>query len=467
MTALLRSFRWRLLLWHSVLLALLLGAFGATAVYLDRERLQQRIDDALERSALTLVRRNAAREGRPRRGPGDVPPADFAVRETGEDDAPMYFLLWDAEGRLVTRSAAAPADLGYPGFDRRASAHVARTRGTRREVILPAPHGQLLLAGRDIAEELAESRRRALWLALAGLGVLAVGLAGSWALATRAIRPISRIGATAEKIADGNLAERVDAAGFDSEFHPLARVLNATFARLQAAFERQVRFTANVSHELRTPVSVILLQTQASLARERSAAEYQKALDTCGRAAQRMRRLVESLLLLARLDAREPAPVRQPLDLADVVRGAVDLLQPLAERRGVTVGTDLSPIRLIGDADQLGQVVANLLSNALHHSPPGSRTQLSLATADGAVVLTVRDEGEGIAAAELPQLFERFHRADKSRSRAEGRTGLGLAISRAIVAAHGGRIEVQSEPGRGSTFRVVLPATPATTPPAA
>jgi two-component system, OmpR family, sensor kinase len=453
----LKSFRWRLQLWHSALLALLLAAFWTTIVYLDRDLALQRVDQELEKRAQALLRHSAARargsdSSAPRRDEPDLP-----FEET--DDAPEYYhLIVSPEGRVLSRSANAPADAAPPSFPRHREAHLNLTRAGRREIVLPAPHGRLVLVGRDIGHELAELRGHAAALGLLAGGILAAGLTGGWWLATRAIRPIGRIGATAEQIAAGRLGERIDAGDFDSEFHPLARVLNETFARLEAAFARQVRFTADASHELRTPVSVILLQTQSALARERPAADYREALEACQRAAQRMRRLVESLLLLARLDARESAPARTPVDLAAVVRDAIALLAPLAARRDVTVGTALAAVSCPGDADQLGQVVANLLSNALHHSPAGSRIDLAVSSRDGEAVLAVTDHGEGIAADDLPHLFERFHRADKTRARTEGRTGLGLAISRAIVERHGGRIEVASEPGRGSTFTVILPA---------
>ena len=458
MNRLLRSFRWRLQLWHSLLLALMLAAFWATTVFLDRERSEQRIDDELERYALDLTRRGAPREG----GHGGREHAEgardpFVLPGSATDDG-YYVLLWSADGKLLARSPGAPADAAFPAeFARHRTTHLARTIGHRREVVLPAPRGQVVLAGRAIEAELAEVRRRALWLALLGGGVLAVGLAGGWWLATRAIRPIDRIAATAEKIAGGDLTERIDARDFDSEFHPLARVLNTTFTRLEAAFERQVRFTADASHELRTPVSVILMQAQSALARERAPADYRAALAACDRAAQRMRRLVDSLLFLARLDARATPPARLPVDLPGVIRGAMDLLHPLAERRGVIVRAQLAPVSCTGDPDQLGQVVANLLGNALHHTAAGRTVRLELARQGTTNVLTVTDEGEGIAPEDLSHIFERFHRADKARARAEGRTGLGLAISQAIVTAHGGRIEARSEPGRGSVFTVLLP----------
>ena len=166
-----------------------------------------------------------------------------------------------------------------------------------------------------MAPDLAAMRRLALWLTAAGAAVLLLGLAGGWWVATRAIRPIEAISATAVKIAGGDLSQRINAADTDSELGRLAGVLNSTFARLEAAFAQQARFTSDASHELRTPVSVILSQTQTALSRERTSPEYREALEACQRAARRMKTLTESLLELARLDAGQEPMKRERFDL--------------------------------------------------------------------------------------------------------------------------------------------------------
>jgi heavy metal sensor kinase len=234
-------------------------------------------------------------------------------------------------------------------------------------------------------------------------------------------------------------------------------MLNHTFARLQASFDRQAQFTADASHELRTPLSVMLTQTQTALARERTAAEYRESLTACQRAAQRMRRLTESLLTLARLDSGETATRREPCDLGRITSEAVELLRPLAEQQGVSLAVELAPAPCSGDAEQLAQVVTNLVTNAIYHNRPGGSVQVRLASQTGAVALSVCDTGQGIAPEDLPHIFDRFFRADQARSGASGRTGLGLAITKAIVEAHGGSIEVVSELGYGRTFTVRLP----------
>ena len=274
----------------------------------------------------------------------------------------------------------------------------------------------------------------------------------------RALRPIADISATAARISTGDLAQRIHTADTDSELGQLAGVLNDTFAHLQAAFARQAQFTADAAHELRTPVSVVLTQTQTALARERPAEEYRESLAACQRAAQRMRRLMDSLLMLARLDADDAGAMRGPCNLDRVAGETVDLLRPLAQAQSVNIETDLAPTPCVGNADQLTQVVSNLVSNAIHYNRAGGSVRVKVAAESGAALLSVADTGLGIAAEDVPHVFERFYRADKSRSSANGHAGLGLAIVKAIVEVHGGSIEVASELGKGSTFTVRLPA---------
>ena len=260
------------------------------------------------------------------------------------------------------------------------------------------------------------------------------------------------------KIAGGDLSQRINAADTDSELGRLAGVLNSTFARLEAAFAQQARFTSDASHELRTPVSVILSQTQTALSRERPSSEYREALEACERAARRMRSLTESLLQLARLDAGQETMKRERFDLSRVVRDCVEMVRPLAAERGIQIQSDVPSLECLGDAERIGQVVTNLLTNAIHFNRDQGEVRLSARTEGDVVFLAVADTGQGIPAEDLPHLFERFYRADKSRSRIQGRNGLGLAICKAIMDAHGGGIEVSSQPGAGSTFTVKLPA---------
>jgi heavy metal sensor kinase len=401
--------------------------------------------------------------GRPFPGPGGP---DFPFRPPsnlgdlfGAGSNSFYYVIWDREGNELARSDAAPRDVpppdlaGEPGGPPPAP----RTRGVLREFSRSAPGGRLLLVGRSIAEDLAGLRVVACSLAAAGAVVLLLGLTGGWWIATRAMRPVEVISATAVKFAGGDLSQRISAADTETELGRLAGVLNSTFSRLEAAFDQQRQFTANAAHELRTPIAVILTQTQTALTRERAAPEYRATVEACQRAAQRMRKLTESLLELARLDASQEAMKQLPFDLSKLAGDCVELVAPLADARRVKIHCAVSESRCVGDPERMSQVLVNLLANAIEYNKESGEVRITSAKQGGAVVLTIADTGEGIAPEDLPRVFERFYRADKSRSGSGGHTGLGLAISRAIVQAHGGSIEAASQPGAGSTFTLTLP----------
>jgi two-component system, OmpR family, sensor kinase len=232
--------------------------------------------------------------------------------------------------------------------------------------------------------------------------------------------------------------------------------LNSTFARLESAFTQQRQFASDAAHELRTPVSVILTQTQTALSRERDAGDYRQTIEACQRAAQRMRKLISALLELARLDAGQEQMKRLSFDFSKTVGDCIGLVRPLAEEHGVKIVTDLSPLEITGDSERLGQVVTNLLTNAIQYNHDGGEVKIATKLENGLAILTVTDTGQGISPEDLPHVFQRFYRADKSRS--SGNAGLGLAISQAIVTAHGGNIDVISEENAGTTFTVRLPA---------
>ncbi|MDQ3624278.1 MAG: HAMP domain-containing histidine kinase, partial [Verrucomicrobiota bacterium] len=250
-------------------------------------------------------------------------------------------------------------------------------------------------------------------------------------------------------------SERISVAHSDNELGRLGGVLNSTFSRLEAAFARQKQFTADASHELRTPLSVIICEAQTALARPRTAPEYRETVETCLDAAQQMRRLIESLLHLARSDAEQEQIPRAPLDVADIARACVERVRPLAGE--CALRCDLAPTETFSNADRVGQVITNLLTNAIQYNRLDGAVSVRTRPENRSAVITIADTGPGIAAEDLPHIFERFYRADKSRSGAHGRSGLGLAICKAIVEADGGSIEVSSEPGAGTTVTVRLP----------
>lgn len=507
-----KSIRWRLQIWYGLILVGVLAGFGFTAFQLERGRQLRRIDGELQRRVNALA--GTMRQPPRGRGPGDgqfdgPPPDQFRPpRQPRPSDNPngaslddfpppprefhlppqlagmfddndtngFYYIIWLRDGNVLARSANAPADASLFHIDpaprfvksplgsvnspsplrrRPPEPPTPRQRAEFREASLFIPPGENILVGRSIATELKDLQLVALTLAAVGGGVLLLGLAGGWWIASRAIRPVQDISATAVKISAGDLSQRISTADTESELGQLAAVLNSTFARLEAAFAQQQQFTSDAAHELRTPVSVMLTQTQSTLNRERSAPEYRETVEACQRAAQRMRRLIESLLALARLDTGQETMKQLRFDFSKIVNDCAELVKPLAEERGVKIYCDLATLEYVGDSERLAQVVTNLLTNAIQYNQPGGEVRLKLEAQDGVASLTVSNHGQGISAEDLPRVFERFYRADKSRS--TGGNGLGLAISKAIVEAHGGTIEAASESGAGATFTVRLP----------
>jgi len=480
----LKSVRWRLQIWYGAILTVLVAAFGVTAYEFERSRQMRQIDEELEQRVGFLLRSLVAhhprgdgppggpppegeRRGLPRDGeqggPGPAKPgemaliSDGALFDAGNSTKSFYYIIWRRDGPELDRSTNAPTGLTIPGREDTPLLSSIRTRGTVREMYQFTPPGECVMAGRSIEHDLAEMRLMAWWFTGLGGGIVLLGLAGGWWLAGRAIRPIDQISATAGKIATGDLSRRISTEDTDSELGRLVSVLNSTFARLEAAFAQQGRFTSDAAHELRTPIAVMLTQTQTALKRERSAAEYRETVEVCHRAAKRMRKLIELLLALARMDAGEEPMKRRQYDLLQIAQDCVELVRPLGEERGIIVRCEGTPCENFGDPTRLAQVITNLLTNSIHYNKDHGEVLAMVSERDGRAVLTVTDTGIGIGPEDLPHVFERFYRADKSRTGAGGRTGLGLAISKAIIESHGGVIEVTSQVGKGSVFTVRLP----------
>ncbi len=497
-----KSLRWRLQLWHAVVLTVVLAIFGGiVSVLLWQTRLQQ-VDAELDRMLIVVgsqMRRllppparpgprgpfnESDRRERPSRPENDRPrpidgppmfrdgprerfepgapgnlPADFVKLFEGDDESRPYFIIWSGDGEMRQKSDSAP-DLPFPGLQRAENelpVRVVRTRERRREVTQVVFADINVLVGRSIGPDIAAQRRASLWLIGIGAGVLSGGLLGGWWLSARAVGPMVAMSKTAQAISARNLSERIKLSETDDELGQLAVVLNQTFDRLQASFEQQVRFTADASHELRTPLAVIHAHVELALSRSRSVEEYRETLTTCLRASTRMRNLIDSLLTLARCDVGEPVVTTQAVELESLVRDCVELLQPLADERQVVIECATESASVAGDRDRLAQVVMNLVSNAVRYNRDGGRITIGIKTESEQVVLTVTDTGIGIPAADLPHLFERFYRVDKARSRSDGGSGLGLAICQSIVDSHGGTIGVRSEPDVGTTVEVRLP----------
>ncbi len=382
--------------------------------------------------------------------------------------------LWDAQGRPVVRSAnlgdrhlplpaaaMAEARRGVPG---RATHQWAGER--YRSLVYPlllvgAHHGShFLQVSAPVAPVDGVLWRFAGLAALLGLVGAAAGFGGAFHFARLATRPAEEIAAQAQAIEAGTLSARITAHAEVEEYASLVGVLNAMLDRLDRAFEAQRRFVADASHELRAPLTVLRGDLDVALRRERTPAEYREALERMREELDGMSALAANLLVLARADAGLPASSLSQVDLADVAERVVARAARQAEAVGVALVSDLAPAPVRGDAALLERAVGNLVENGLKYATGGTRVTVRCARAGPVATLDVGDDGPGIPPEHAAHVFERFYRADAARGRDAG-AGLGLPIARAIVEAHGGRLElVHAAPG--ALFRLTLPVRDAT-----
>jgi two-component system OmpR family sensor kinase len=269
------------------------------------------------------------------------------------------------------------------------------------------------------------------------------------------LRPLRRIEETAAAITAGDLSQRVEHPDPQTEVGRVGSALNTMLGQIEASDRRLRRFVSDASHELRTPLAAV--RAYAELFGRGAAArpeDLERSMSGITREAERMSLLVDDLLLLARLDEGRPLE-RTSVDLAQLVREAVDAARVVEPGRSIELTVE--PVTVTGDEARLRQVVDNLLSNARAHTPVGTPVSVELRPIDGRAALTVVDHGPGLAEDQAARVFERFYRADSSRTRASGGAGLGLSIVSGVVEAHGGIVEARPTPGGGATFEITLP----------
>ncbi len=293
------------------------------------------------------------------------------------------------------------------------------------------------------------------YLLWTGIGAAALGTILVWLLSQRTLAPLQGLGATARRLGRGDLSQRAETAG-PTEVRQLADSFNAMAVELEEAEHLRRNLTADIAHELRTPTSNI--QGYLEAIRDGLFQPTPETIGTLHEQALLLSRLVDDLRLLAQADAGELHLERSRTQVGELLQSVIEGLRPRAEAKGVDLRLEtdpsLPPLHL--DPTRIAQVVGNLLENAITHTPEGGRVTVSAHTAANAVNVSVADTGPGIAPEDLPRLFDRFYRADPSRSRSTGGTGLGLTIARRMVEAHGGSIEAESVVGQGSRFIIRL-----------
>ena len=456
------SVRIRLTLWHAGVLALSLIAFAFVVYYAAAAIFYERQDESLRSTAQTVASAyvEELEEERSAAKASKVVLAElvFPDRYVEVTDNSGKALAWSAN--FSDNSLTIPAHVLAKA--RAQSVSFVSINGLRVAVVPLSSNQELGFAA--VAEPLAvidEGLRRLRRDFFAGVPlVLLLASAGGYFLARKSLAPIASMNRQTQRITAERLSSRLDVNNPRDELGHLATTINELLTRLETSFKEQQRFIADASHELRTPLAVLRGETEVALGKTRTIEEYETSLALIKDEAERLSHIVEDLFLLARQPVDAPAAlVKQPMSLNEVVRDCTRAAQVLAMNKGVRLKSpqDSPSIILNGDDELLKRMMLNLLDNAVKYTPEGGEISVALARQNGNAHIEVRDTGIGIPEAEHARIFDRFYRVDKARSRALGGAGLGLSIVRWIVEVHGGKIEVNSAPGRGSKFIVELP----------
>lgn len=288
---------------------------------------------------------------------------------------------------------------------------------------------------------------------------VAISLAIGYVIAGRVLAPIITITRKAEEISAENLSERLPIGKSDDEFNRLASVFNQTFSRIEDSFDRLRRFTADASHELRTPLAAIRSIGETAIHTPEDELNIRETIGSILEESDRLRQLIDALLILSRADAGEIGTQREMVNLAELTRDTVDFLNVLAEEKHQTIQITIQGEAIAKvDRASVRQAITNLLDNAIKYSPSESGICITVGiTAHNEACVEIADSGIGIPENDLPHIFDRFYRVDKGRSREAGGAGLGLSIAKWAVENSGGRIEAESVQSQGSIFRMVFP----------
>ncbi|ODS89986.1 MAG: two-component sensor histidine kinase [Devosia sp. SCN 66-27] len=447
----------RLTLWYAVLSITLIVAAGSVMYWVLAERLRQEDDQLLagriaELRAILLLH----------------PASSAAFQEEVKREATMLpgiqVQVRDARGELVIEAPAAHAAI----FDDRHLSLSKEERGTdwrspdggiyrvmSAQVAVGAGFTVQVAMSRSKEEELLAAYRRTLWLAISA--ALLIAVAAGYLIARREMRPVSKLAALVADLNAAELHRRVGDDDWPRELKPLATNFDQLLARLEDAFARMSQFSADIAHELRTPLHILQGEAEIALTRANSSDAYRTCIESAAEEYQRLTRMVDALLFLARAEQPDAQLDKKPLQLDREIAAVCDFYQAMADEQSVDLvvqGTG----QVMADAGLLRRALGNLIANALHHTPTGGQVVVEARdTPDRAAEIVVSDSGDGIAPEDLAHVFDRFYRADSARSRQGAGTGLGLAIVKFIMQLHGGTVSIQSELGRGTTVTLTFP----------
>jgi heavy metal sensor kinase len=436
-------------------------------------RLLNNVDDQLEEMATGLRGYLKFPHGKPElvADPNDAEQM-FFVQSAGRYaqiyDATTGELLYESRDLVILNLELTPAEVHQAARDQ-AIGEIENERIHLRvhNSLVRQPHGRVYLLRVGISMQpmhnaLNQFRRTLLFLI--PLGIIAAALAGWW-IARLALRPIRELSIAAHDIRVSDLERRLPVRGTNDELDQLADAFNGVLSRLEQSVQQLRDFTANISHELRTPLAALRGETEVALSMPRSRDEYRHVLESQLEEFEKLSRLVNDLLTLARAESGGIALRSEPVDLPELARAATEWLRPLAEDRGIALELEADEgVVIAGDSHWLEHMLLNLLDNAIKFTPRGGSIRLRVGSEGERATIEVSDSGIGIPAEALTHIFDRFYQVEQSRSRQSGGTGLGLALVSWIVDAHSGRIEAHSQPGIGTSFKTFLPLSKRTAP---
>ncbi|MGB4066819.1 MAG: ATP-binding protein [Nitrospira sp.] len=458
--------RVRLTLWYGTALALVLIIFSVVLYAITARSLRDTVDESLEDTAMTAVRSLEERGFLPL-----INEEELLSQFPELTRIDKFFQIFSPSGTITIRSpnikrhevplSRTALDAAFAGQRIFESAKYPKEPPLRLISVPIMYRGNLLYivqVGTSM-ESVGETLQRFLVLLVVAIPIaLAVSLAGGWFLAGRALRPVDKITLAAQRIAAGDLSQRLSIPAAHDEIGRLAATFNNMIGRLDTSFRQIRQFTSDASHELRTPLTVMKGETDLVLRRPRLLDDYRLVLESNLEEIDRMTRIVDELLFLSRADMGEVRVESLPVAMESLVEDIHRQAKLLAQDRNIEVllGT-VMPVVVQGDDLRLRELLLNLVENAMKYSHPGGKVEISLLNDGREARLSVTDQGIGIAPADHKKIFQRFYRTDVARGHTKKGTGLGLAICAWIAELHKGRVEVKSDLGQGSAFTVVLP----------
>ncbi|HAO94403.1 MAG: hypothetical protein A2X93_05870 [Deltaproteobacteria bacterium GWC2_56_8] len=463
------SIRTRLTFWYVTLLTVSLIGFGAAFSYSLLKIYMYRTDNQISSVANMMVHTVVKPSGQM------FLPRDFDIileRFFGIRTAGNYIQVLDPLGQTVARSSNLESmklpitrDTYHAAVNGATTFEIIRNIGrypvrvVTKPIFVPDKGLVAIVQVGSSLEEVDEVFHSLAYIFMLGVAasVVIAGAVG-WFLAKKALKPVSEITKLARKIGAENLNERITIEVPNDEIGRLATTINEMFGRLEKSFKQIKQFTGDASHELKTPLTILKGEMEIALRSKDGIEAMREALKSSLEEIDRMNYIVRNLLDLAKMDVEKEALPKESVDLDRLLKERLDHFRRHALDSGVELYILKSiPVIVRGDRVRISQLFSNLMDNAIKYTPRGGTVKLSLSDEDGRAVFRVMDTGVGISKEDAPYIFDRFYRVDKARSRDVGGAGLGLSICKGIAEAHGGTLEVESAPSRGSTFTLKLP----------